>query len=252
MINKVINSFDEAVADIFDGAVILIGGFGPANGTPSYLLRALEKQGAKNLTIVMNTPGAGRTPPPKPGTPPPPMFRKTPPNYDNAGILIQNRQVKHVITSFPGMAPPGGGSALHDQLREGYLDIEITGQGTLAERIRANKAGIPAFYTATGVGTRVEKGKEVRVFNGRKYIMEHAIRADFALIRAYKSDRRGNLIYQGTSRNFNGTMAGAAKVTIAEVDELVELGQIGPENIVTHEIYVDRVVPRPAGWNKGA
>lgn len=253
MINKVINSFDEAVADIFDGAVILIGGFGPANGTPSYLLRALEKQGAKNLTIVMNTPGGGRTPPPKPGAPPPPpMFRKMPPNYDNAGILIQNRQVTHVITSFPGMAPPGGGSALHDQMKEGFLTIEMTGQGTLAERIRANKAGIPAFYTATGVGTVIEKGKEVREFDGRKYLMERAIKADFALIRARKADRRGNLIYQGSSRNFNATMAGAAKVTIAEVDEVVELGAIGPEVIVTHEIYVNRVVPRPAGWNKGA
>ena len=244
MINKVINSFDEAVADIFDGATILIGGFGPANGVPSYLLRALEKQGAKNLTIVMNTPGFGRTSLSK--------SQKRPPNYDNAGILIQNHQVKKAITAFPGQPLPGVVSALHEQLKAGILQVEVTGQGTLAERIRAAKAGIPAFYTATGVGTRLEKGKEVREFNGRKYLLEHAIQADFALIRAYKGDRHGNLIYQGTSRNFNATMAGAAKVTIAEIDELVELGEIGPEVIVTHGIYVNRVVLRPAGWNKGA
>ena len=246
MINKVINSFDEAVADVFDGAVILIGGFGPANGTPSYLMRALEKQGAKNLTIVCNTPGGGRPAPPKPGAPPPPpMFRKMPKNVDNAGILIQNNQVKKAICSFPGQAMPGTGSALHDRLRAGLLEVEVTGQGTLAERIRAAKAGIPAFYTATGPGTRLEKGKEVREFNGRKYLLEYAIKADFAFVRAYKGDRRGNLIYQGTSRNFNAAMAGAAKVTIAEIDELVELGDLGPEIIVTPGIYVNRVVPRP-------
>ena len=240
MINKILSSFQEAVADVFEGAVILIGGFGPANGTPSYLIRALAEQGTKGLTIVANTPGMGRA---APGTPAP-RFRRMPGNYDNAGLLIQNGQVTKAITAFPGTPPPGGGSALHDRLKAGLMEVEVIPQGTMAERIRAAKAGIPAFYTATGPGTVVEKGKEKRVFDGRDYIMEYALKADFAFVRAYKGDRRGNLVYQGTSRNFNATMAGAAKVTIAEVDQIVELGDLDPEVIVTPGIYVDRVVLR--------
>jgi 3-oxoacid CoA-transferase A subunit len=129
--------------------------------------------------------------------------------------------------------------------------VEVIPQGTMAERIRAARAGIPAFYTATGAGTVVAKGKESRTFDGREYIMEHALKADYAFVRAYKADRRGNLVYQGTSRNFNATMAGAARITIAEVDEVVELGTLNPETVATPGIYVDRVVQRPAGW-KGA
>ncbi len=241
MINKIIESFDEAVADIFDGAIILIGGFGPANGCPSYLIRALVRQGAKNLTLVANTPGRGRaeTPPP-PGAP----RRRMPPNYDDGGLLIQNDQVIKAICAFPGTPPPGMSAPLNDRLRAGTLEVELVPQGTLAERIRANKAGIPAFYTPTGVGTIIEKGKEKREINGKEYLLEYAIPADFALIRAHKGDRRGNLVYQGTSRNFNGAMAGAATVTIAEIDEIVELGELGPEEIATHSIYVDRVVSR--------
>ena len=244
MINKIVTSFDEAVADIFDGAIILIGGFGPANGCPSYLIRALARQGAKNLTIVANTPGRGRseTPPP-PGAP----ARRMPPNYDDGGLLIQNDQVVKAICAFPGAPAPGMHAPLNDRLRAGTLEVELVPQGTLAERIRANKAGIPAFYTPTGVGTIIEKGKEKREINGREYLLEYAIKADFALVRAHKGDRRGNLIYQGTSRNFNGAMAGAAKVTIAEVDEIVELGEFDPEAIATHGIYVDRVVSRGSG-----
>ena len=242
MINKVLGSFREAVADVFDGAVILIGGFGPANGTPSNLIRALVEQGAKNLTIVANTPGMGR---PRPGTPAP-RFRKMPPNHDNAGLLIQNKQVRKAICAFPGNAAPGGGSPLHDQLAAGTLEVEVIPQGTMAERIRAARAGIPAFFTATGAGTVVEKGKEKRTIDGRDYILEYALKADFAFVRAYRGDRRGNLVYQGTSRNFNATMAGAAKVTIAEVDQVVDLGALGPEAIATPGIYVDRVVQRPA------
>lgn len=129
-------------------------------------------------------------------------------------------------------------------ITEGKLTIEMLPQGTLAERIRAAKAGIPAFYTATGVGTVIEKGKETRVFDGKKYLMEHALKADFALIRAHQADRWGNLVYQGTSRNFNGAMAGAATVTIAEVDEMVELGELKPEAVATASIYVNRIVSR--------
>lgn len=242
MINKVLGSFQEAVADVFDGAVILFGGFGPANGTPSYLIRALFEKGTKNLTIVANTPGMGR---PRPGAPTP-RFRKMPPNHENAGLLIQNHQVKKAICAFPGNAAPGGGSPLHDQLAAGTLEVEVIPQGTMAERIRAARAGIAAFYTATGAGTVVEKGKEKRTIDGREYLLEYALKADFAFVRAYRGDRRGNLVYQGTSRNFNATMAGAAKVTIAEVDEVVDLGVLGPETITTPGIYVDRVVPRPA------
>jgi 3-oxoadipate CoA-transferase alpha subunit len=244
MINKIVASFDEAVADIFDGAIILIGGFGPSNGCPSYLIRALARQGAKNLTVVGNTPGRGRSEiPPPPGAP----VRKTPPNFDDGGLLIQNDQVVKAICAFPGAPAPGMHAPLNDRLRAGTLEVELSPQGTLAERIRANKAGIPAFYTPTGVGTIIEKGKEKRERNGREYLLEYAIKADFALIRAHKGDRRGNLVYQGTSRNFNGAMAGAATVTIAEVDEIVELGELDPEAIATHGIYVDRVVSRKSG-----
>ena len=240
-INKIVNSFDEAVADIFDGAVIHIGGFGPANGCPSYLIRALARKGAKNLTLVANTPGQGRG---EPGGPPPVPGRKTPPHYDNGGLLIQNGQVIKTICAFPGGARPGFKNALVEMYKAGKLEVELVPQGTLAERIRAAKAGIPAFYTPTGVGTIMEEGKEKKVINGREYLLEYALKADFALIRAYKGDRRGNLVYQGTSRNFNGAMAGAATVTIAEVDETVELGDLAPEVIATHGIYVDRVASR--------
>jgi len=242
-INKILDSFDEAVADIFDGAVILVGGFGPADGTPSFLIRALVKQGAKNLTIVANTPGQGRQESPTPG-PPRPAIR-TPPNYDNAGLLIQNDQVIKAICAFPGTPPPGMRAPLHDRFLAGKLEVEVVPQGTMAERIRAAKAGIPAFYTPTGPGTIIEQGKEMRVFDGVPCLLEYALKADFALIRAYKADRWGNLVYRGTSRNFNGAMAGAAKVTIAEVDQIVPLGDLDPEAIATPAIYVDRVVLRP-------
>jgi 3-oxoadipate CoA-transferase alpha subunit len=241
-INKIVDSFDEAVADVYDGAIIFVGGFGPANGCPSNLIRALVKQGAKNLTLVANTPGQGRTESPMPG--PPRRAIRTPPNYDNAGLLIQNDQVTKVICAFPGTPPPGMKAPLHDRLIAGKLELELVPQGTMAERIRAAKAGIPAFYTPTGPGTIIEQGKEKRVFNGVTCLLEYALKADFSLIRAHKADRYGNLVYQGTSRNFNGAMAGAAKVTIAEVDMIVELGELNPEAIATPSIYVDRVVAR--------
>lgn len=249
-INKLYDSFDKAVADVFGGAVILIGGFGPANGTPSYLIRALGRQGAKNLTLVGNTPGQGRQPPGGPAAGPKGP-RRTPPKYENGGLLIENRQVIKTICAFPGQARPGALSPFHQLLADGKLTVELVPQGTLAERIRAAKAGIPAFYTATGAGTQMEKGKETRVIDGRKYVLEYALKADFALIRAHKADRWGNLVYQGTSRNFNGAMAGAARVTIAEVDEMVELGELPPEGIATPSIYVNRVVSRKNSREEG-
>jgi 3-oxoadipate CoA-transferase alpha subunit len=244
-INKVVGSFDEAVADIFDGAIVLMGGFGPANGTPSNLLRALAKQGANNLTLVANTPGFGRAPEGAKS------FRKTPPDYDDGGLLIQTGQVSKVICAFPGIARPGMTAPLFEKWSAGLLEVEMVPQGTLAERIRAAKAGVGAFFIPTGAGTVFEKGKEKRVIDGREHILEYPLKADFALVRAYRADRYGNLVYQGTSRNFNPVMAGAAKITIAEVDELVPLGSLDPEVIITPSIYVDRVVPRK-NTGKGA
>jgi 3-oxoadipate CoA-transferase alpha subunit len=245
--NKVFDSFDEAVADVPDGSVILIGGFGPADGCPSNLIRALAKQGAKNLTLVANTPGHGRD-----------LFErlkaegkvKTPPNYDDGALLVKMGQVKRAICSFPISPWPGAVNPLMERVAAGELEVELTPQGTLAERIRAAKAGISAFYTPTSAGTVLEKGKETRLFDGRKYVLEYAIKADLALIRAHKADRWGNLVYRGTARNFNAVMAGAARVTIAEVDQIVPLGELDPEVIVTPGIYVNRVVAR-AGTGKG-
>ncbi|MEK7353239.1 MAG: 3-oxoacid CoA-transferase subunit A [Chloroflexota bacterium] len=248
-INKLYDSFDKAVADVFDGAVILIGGFGPADGCPSYLIRALYRQGAKNLTLVSNGPGRGR---PAPGAPPPPGPRRSPPNYDDGGLLIQNGQVIKCVCAFPGHGRPGMMSAFHQLLAEGKMAVELVPQGTLAERIRAAKAGIPAFYTPTGAGTVIEKGKETRMIDGKMHVLEHALKADFALVRANKADRWGNLVYQGTSRNFNGAMAGAAKVTIAEVNEMVALGELNPEGIATPSIYVNRICSRKDSREEGA
>ncbi len=238
-INKLVPSFDAAVADVADGAVILLGGFGPANGTPSYLIRALARKGVKDLIIVANTPGWGRQPvdPARP--------RRQPPNYDDGGLLIQNGQVRKVVCCFPATLK-GGRNAVVEQYEAGRLEVEVVPQGTLAERIRAAKAGIGAFYTPTGAGsdTVVDRGKETRTIDGRLQVLEYALKADFAIIRAHQADRYGNLVYQGTSRNFNGAMAGAARVTIAEVDEMVPLGALVPENVATPAIYVDRVASR--------
>jgi 3-oxoadipate CoA-transferase, alpha subunit len=241
VINKILDSFDDAVGDIFNGAVIIIGGFGPANGCPSNLIRALARQGAKDLTLVANTPGHGRE-----------IFEmlqakgkaKAPPNYDDGSLLAKMGQVKKAICSFPASPWPGAINPLHQRFNAGELEVELVPQGTLAERIRAAKAGLSAFFTPTGAGTVVERGKETRIIKGRKNLLEYAIEADFALIKAYKADRWGNLVYRGTSRNFNAAMAGAAKVTIAEVEQVVPLGELDPESIVTPGIYVNRVVSR--------
>jgi 3-oxoadipate CoA-transferase alpha subunit len=232
-INKIVNSFDEAVADIKDGATIMVGGFGTVVSMPSLLLVALAKKGVKNLTTVSNSTGFG-----------PDVWTlqgaKFPEDMD---ILVRNGLIKKAIVSAPV-------SALYVNnfeklLRDGKVEIEMVPQGTLAERIRAAKAGLGGIYVPTGIGTVIEKGKEKKVINGREYILELPIKADFALIHAYKGDRWGNLVYRGTSRTFNPTMAGAARVTIAEVDEIVELGELDPEAIITPGVYVDRVVARP-------
>lgn len=225
-IDKVIETFEEAVADVPDGAVIMIGNFAGPGGTPYFLLHALRAQGAKNLTIIANTAGGiGLTL-----------------DYEDHRILFENHQVKKVIASFPFSTSPSRPSPAEKQILAGEVELEIVPQGTLAERIRAGGAGIAAFYTPTGVGTVIEKGKERRYFDGRPYLLEHALKADYAFVRAYKADRMGNLVYRGTARQFNPIMATAARITIAEVDEVVETGELDPEAIVTPSIFVDRIV----------
>jgi len=217
MIQKKYESTFEAVADIPDGATLLIGGFG-GSGLPSTLIAALTKQGAKDLTIVSNNIGAVS---------------------DGVASLISNNQVKKIICSFP-VGPHA--DDLIERLGKGTIELEIVPQGTLAERIRAGGAGIPAFYTPTAYQTELGEGKEVRTFNGREYLLEHAIVGDYAFVRANKADRWGNLVYRKTQRNFNPVMASAARITIAEVDEIVELGEIEPESVVTPCIFVHRLV----------
>jgi len=235
--NKVYPTFESAVADISDGSTILIGGFGGPAGIPQNLIVALRDQGAKNLTIVHNTAGFGLST----------IGYAAPKDviYNDHAILIENRQVKKVYASYPFPPSPTARSPFKEQYLAGEIELEIVPQGTLAERIRAGGAGIGAFFTPTGVGTEVGEGKETRIIDGKKQILEYAIRGDYALVRAHKTDTMGNLIYRGTARTFNPVMATAATVTIVEVDEIVEPGELDPEHIITPFVYVDRIVKIP-------
>ena len=219
MINKIVAGTREAVADIKDGATVMLGGFGPA-GIPFNLIQALLEQGARQLTVICNA-------------------------VSQPAPLIENRRVRKLIASFPVWVERSRANPLDEQCATGEIVLEIVPQGTLAERIRAGGAGIAAFYTPTGVGTELEQGKEKRVIDGREYLLEWALKADVALIKAYKSDRMGNLVYHATARNYNPVMATAANLTIAEVEEIVDVGQLDPETIVTPGIFVDRVVKVP-------
>ncbi len=230
-INKVYASFDEAVADIHDGATIMVGGFAGPGGLPENLIAALHKQGAKNLTIIANAFWGGGHSSQRYGR-----------NYIDLCLLAENKQVKKAIVSLINDPRPGRSRAFEEQYRAGEVEMELVPQGTLAERIRAGGAGIGGFYTRTGVGTIVEQGKEKKIINGEEYILELPLRADYAFVKAYKADKMGNLIYWGTARNFNPVMATAAEVTIAEVDEIVEVGEIDPNIIVTPGIFVKRIV----------
>ena len=233
---KVYLSFAEAVADIPDGATVMIDGFGGAGGMPEYLILALRDQGAKNLTIIGNTTGLGGT------------FGVTPGcRYIDPSILAENRQVKKAIASYPFSPSPSRPTVFEKQCLAGEAELELVPQGTLAERIRAAGAGIEGFYTPTGAGTVIEEGKEKRVIAGKECLLELPLRADYALIRAHKADGMGNLVFRGTSRSFNAIMATAARITIVEVDEIVEPGELDPEAIVTPGIYVDRIVKRAKG-----
>lgn len=241
-INKIVSSFEEAVADVFDGAVILCGGMGGIGGTPWHLLRALTRRPVSNLTIVGNAPVMGWE-----AWRALASFMKIPDSFADASLLLQNGQVSKLVLSVPAMptAKMREPWPLVKALQQGRrIEIEMVPQGTLAERIRAGRAGIPAFYTPIGVGTAVAEGKEVRVFDSREYLLEYAIKGDFSFIWAYRADRYGNLTYRGTSRSFNATMAGASTVTIAEVNEVVELGELDPEATVTPGIYVQRIAVR--------
>ena len=231
--DKVVSSFDEAVSDIPDGATLMIDGFAGPGGTPQNLIRALRDHGARDLTIVSNTAGLasvigfGTIP----GTRP-----------IDIGVLIDNEQVGKVIASYPVSPSPSRPTSFERAYREGKVDLEVVPQGTLAERIRAGGAGIPAFYTPASVGTLLAEGKETRVFDGREYVMELGITADFALLRAHLADTLGNVVYRGTSRNFNAVMATAARVTVMEVDEILEPGALDANSIHTPGIYVNRIV----------
>ena len=232
-INKVVPTFAEAIVGLSDGAVVMLGGFGGPGGMPTGLIAELRNKGARDLTIISNTAGL-------PGFGAPPDA-----DYQSHAILFENRQVRKVVASFP--VPRSGSTPFYEQYRAGEVELELVPQGTLVERIRSGGAGIPAFYTPTGVGALVAQGKETRVFDGREHLLEHALTADFALLRAHKADPMGNAVYRGASRNFNAVMATAARVTVLEVDQLVELGDLDPEAVVTPGIYVQRVVQRPPG-----
>jgi 3-oxoacid CoA-transferase A subunit len=225
-IDKVFASADEAVADIHGGAVILVGGFGPIVSTPGKLLEAVSKLPVKNLTAVSNSGGFGIE-----------VWGE-----HDVEVLHRTGQLKKHIVSAP--VNQWMENTLEKRFRAGEVEIEMVAQGTLAERIRAGKAGLGGILTPVGIGTELEKRKRMIRVDGRKYLLELAIKGDFAFVRAYKADRWGNLIYKGTSRTFNATMAGAARVTIAEVDEVVELGELNPEEIVTPGVFVNRVVVR--------
>ncbi|OGO14750.1 MAG: hypothetical protein A2Z02_06940 [Chloroflexi bacterium RBG_16_48_7] len=241
-INKVVAGFDEAVADICDGAVILCGGFSDVGGNPGYLFKALAKLPVKNLTLVGNSPAIGKETMQATA-----RTMKFPDSYADGEPLVRNGRVRKLIVSTPHLAiVTVGETSLIRALKDGQqIEIELVAQGTLAARIRAARDGIPAFYSPTGAGTAIAAGKEARVFDGEECLLEYALKGDFSFIRGHKADRYGNIVYKGTGRSFNATMAGASRITIAEVDEVVELGQLDPEAIVTPGIYVDRVVVRP-------
>ncbi len=236
MKNKVFATCGEALADVPDGAAVMVGGFGHAADKPQNLIAALRKQGAKNLTLIMNGAGiSGKLGIGSLGGKP----------FIDEEILIENRQVKKAICSVPASLVMSKPRAFEKQFLAGEVELEYVPQGTLAERIRAGGAGVGAFYTPTGAGTLVGEGKEKRVLDGREMLLEYALRADFALIRACCADTMGNLVYRGIMRSFNAVMATAARVVVAEVERIVEAGEIDPEHVVTPGIFIDRIVAVP-------
>ncbi len=214
MINKVVSGAEEAVRDIDDNTTLMLGGFGLC-GIPENCIQAILKKGIRGLTCISNNAGV---------------------DDFGIGLLLKTKQVKKMISSYVGE-----NAEFERQLLSGELEVELIPQGTLAERVRAGGAGIPAFFTPAGVGTEVATGKEVREFQGKPHLLEQWLRADFAIVKAWKGDTAGNLIYKGTARNFNPMMATAGKITIAEVEELVPVGELDPNSIHTPGIYVQRI-----------
>lgn len=212
---KIYGNADEALKGVTDNMTLLVGGFGLC-GIPETLISALQKTGAKGLTCISNNAGV---------------------DDFGLGLLLQTKQIDKMISSYVGE-----NALFEKQFLEGQLDVEFNPQGTLAERIRAGGAGIPAFYTPTGVGTKVSEGKEVRDFNGRQYVMETGLTGEFALVKAWKADPFGNLVFRKTARNFNPMMATAGKTTVVEVEEIVPMGEIDPDQVHTPGIYVQRIV----------
>ena len=212
--HKVVASAEEAIQDVFDGATIMVGGFGLC-GNPENLIRALVHKGVKNLTTISNNAGV---------------------DGFGVGLLLANGQIRRHIGTYVGE-----NKLLEQMVLNGTVELDLVPQGTFSERIRAGGAGIPAFFTPTGVGTLVAESKEAREFDGRTYIMERALKADFAFIKAWKGDRWGNLVYRKTARNFNPMMATAAKITIAEVEHLVEPGELDPDLVHTPSVFVKRI-----------
>ncbi len=218
MIDKVVANAREAVSDVFDGATLVVGGFGLC-GIPENLIRALVDKDVRDLTVVSNNCGVDDW---------------------GLGLLLRTRQIRKMMSSYVGE-----NAEFERQFLSGELDVELVPQGTLAERMRAGGAGIPGFYTATGVGTLVAEGKEIRAFDGRDYVLERGIVGDFSLVAAWKGDRYGNLVYRKAARNFNPMAATAGKISIAEVEELVEPGDLDPECVHTPGVFVQRVLVAP-------
>jgi 3-oxoacid CoA-transferase subunit A len=212
---KIFTSFDEAVQEIQDGMTLAVGGFGLV-GIPENLIMALREKNVKDLTIISNNCGVDDW---------------------GLGLLLQNKQIKKMISSYVGE-----NKEFERQVLSGELEVELVPQGSLAEKLRAGGAGIPAFYTPAGVGTPIAEGRETRVFNGKEFLLEEALTADFSLIRAWKADKMGNVIFRKTAQNFNPMIAAAGKVTIAEVEEIVEVGELRPEEIHTPGIYIQGLI----------
>ncbi len=213
--NKLVGSYEEAMAGLEDGMTVIAGGFGLC-GIPENLIGEIKNKGTTNLTFVSNNCGV---------------------DGFGLGVLLEDKQIKKMVSSYVGE-----NKLFEEQLLAGELEVELTPQGTLAEKMRAGGAGIPAFYTATGYGTPVGEGKEVKEFNGRNYIMEEAITGDFAIVKAWKADTFGNLVYRHTAQNFNPMAATAGKITVVEVEEIVQPGELDPAHIHTPGIYVDRLI----------
>ncbi|MBT2677625.1 CoA transferase subunit A [Bacillus sp. ISL-35] len=212
---RICTSFQDAVADIHDGATLMVGGFGLC-GIPENAILALVEKGVKDLTVISNNCGVDDW---------------------GLGLLLKNKQIKKMVGSYVGE-----NKEFERQVLSGEIEVELIPQGTLAEKIRAGGAGIPAFYTPAGVGTPIAEGKETRMFNGKEYLLEEALTADFSIVRAWKADKMGNLVYHKTARNFNPMIAAAGRVTIAEVENLYEVGELDPNSIHTPSIYVQTLI----------